>query len=389
MRNIFVAATIFPFLCFQSLVFSQPFTLVKDINPGRLGLGVVREPVNLTESNGSIFFNIQTSGAPNGLWKSDGTEEGTVRFEGFSADKMINVNGTLFFINGSAFCKSDGTQAGTEVVKTFSYKADNLTNVKGKLYFTVDVAKFTKVNDSVTYVSYDKELWKSDGTEGGTEAIKEFSYVQNMVAVGDLLFFSANESAAPDRDFVKLWKSDGTPGGTLLVKDIYTGSWNANSPNFFNANGVLYFLGWEDTHGAELWKSDGTEAGTVLIKDIEPGSDGITVSSFCMLNNNAYFFAKTPANVVGFWKTDGTAAGTLLVKDMGNFNPPSSLIRVNNTLFFSAYDNSVDRELWKSDGTTAGNVIVKNINRDGSSFPRNLIDVNGVLYFFADDNSVP
>ncbi|MGJ5635029.1 hypothetical protein, partial [Nostoc sp. CALU 1950] len=65
----------------------------------------------------------------------------------------------------SELWKSDGTEAGTVRVKdintaTIHSSPQNLTNVNGTVYFVA--------NDS----SGDSELWKSDGTEAGTVRVK-------------------------------------------------------------------------------------------------------------------------------------------------------------------------------------------------------------------------
>jgi ELWxxDGT repeat protein len=36
------------------------------------------------------------------------------------------------------------------------------------------------------FFTISNELWKSDGTIAGTQAVKDFSAIQNMVAVGDI-----------------------------------------------------------------------------------------------------------------------------------------------------------------------------------------------------------
>ena len=89
--------------------------------------------------NGASYF-----AAANGLWKSDGTEAGTVllRGTGFSGGitSLMAVNGTIYFAgtdatNGPGLWKSDGTAAGTVLIKNMS--ASNLANVNGRLFFSV------------------------------------------------------------------------------------------------------------------------------------------------------------------------------------------------------------------------------------------------------------
>ena len=64
-------------------------------------------------------------------------------------------------------------------------------------------------------------LWKSDGTPAGTVLVKDIypdgiydSNLEYLTAVGSTLFFTASEGPNNDR----LWKSDGTAAGTVLVK---------------------------------------------------------------------------------------------------------------------------------------------------------------------------
>ena len=71
-----------------------------------------------------------------------------------------------------------------------------------------------------------RELWKSDGTPAGTQLVKAVMpgqnfllYPQALAAVGSDVYFQADDGA----NGTELWKSDGTAFGTYLVKDIDPG----------------------------------------------------------------------------------------------------------------------------------------------------------------------
>ena len=230
----------------------------------------------------------------------------------------------------------------------------------------------------------------------GTSLLKDIApgvaslSINNVLAVGDRLFFAISNGAAS----TDLWTSDGTAAGTVLVKSGFVGSSGAG---FFgqlvDVSGTLFFKATDSVNGTELWKSDGTPAGTQLVKDVLPGiGDGISLSggfnSAANVNGTLYFVGIDATTGFELWKTDGTAAGTVLVKDIvvGASSRPSELTNVNGTLFFVAQDNVAGSELFRSDGTAAGTVVVRDINVGGfGSNPRLLTNVNGTLFFVAND----
>ena len=88
---------------------------------------------------------------------------------------------------GDEIWKSDGSEAGTVRVKDIrsdgGSSPSNLTNVNGTLFF--------RANDGTT----GDELWKSDLTEEGTELVRPgLRPIQRLTAVDDLLFFSGDDS---------------------------------------------------------------------------------------------------------------------------------------------------------------------------------------------------
>ena len=392
MGKIFVAFTFLATFCFQSQVSGQPFTLVKDINGG-IPFNMPR-PSNLTEKDGLLLFKI-TSGPAKGLWKSNGFAEGTVRIKEVSdferIGRIVKLDHTIFFttVNSNTVTvglwKSDGTETGTTLIKTWpvatTYYDETsfriLSGVHGTVFFV-----FRNAGDK-------DELWKSDGTSLGTEPIKTFDRIGDLIDIGGALLFGASEnsSAIP---YNQLWKTDGTLAGTSLVKNIGVGQ-------FFGINGVWLFTGDYQINGTELWRTDGTEAGTTMLKDIEPGRNGSYFNKLAVANGNLYFFivlANDKGNAL--WKSDGTSGGTVMVTnfDVSPYGTVNNMISVNGTIYFSAYDHATGTELWKSDGTEAGTKMVKNIIPDpdpdfpGSSNPTSLTNVDGELYFAANYSAI-
>lgn len=139
-----------------------------------------------------------------------------------------------------------------------------LTEVNGMLYFVA------------TSDTYGRELWKTDGTQAGTVIVKDIDPGSvdrdgepvRLTEMDGILYFSAS-------DFIngrELWRSDGTELGTFMVKDIYFGQHGSLPKEMTAVNGILYFSADDGVYSTELWKSDGTEAGTTMVKDIKAGS---------------------------------------------------------------------------------------------------------------------
>ena len=148
------------------------------------------------------------------------------------------------------------------------------------------------------------ELWMTDGTEEGTELVKDInegtgdSECQNFYIVGGRLLFTANSAAG-----FELWQTDGTTAGTEMVKDIWPGASSAftdlvnNNQYFYVWNDVLYFNAKDGQVGWELWRSDGTDSGTFLLKDIHNafGDLGHSFSkSYAEYNGKLYFASRGP-----------------------------------------------------------------------------------------------
>jgi ELWxxDGT repeat protein len=234
----------------------------------------------------------------------------------------------------------------------------------------------------------------SDGTDAGTFMVKEEGgYPTLLTAVNGMLFFTDGDSVHGR----ELWMSDGTENGAAIVKDIHPNGQqfayeNGSRPqNLTSFKGELYFSADDGVHGSELWKSDGTLDGTMLVKDVDPALSGIYFyqhqSNFTDVNGTLYFVARDSVHGVGLWKSDGTTDGTVFLKDFiprpyyySGYTLPGNFIGVNGMLYFTADDSSHGVELWRSDGTAAGTAMVSDLSPGNSNLSW-MTNVNGTLYF--------
>jgi ELWxxDGT repeat protein len=267
--------------------------------------------------------------------------------------------------DGYELWKSDGTEAGTLPVKDIrpgssSSSPYRLTNVAGTLFFSAD--------DGAT----GDELWKSDGTDSGTLPVADIrpgassSNPNRLTNVAGTLFFSANDGTTG----IELWKSDGTPGGTDPLRDINVGPTGSFPGQITDIGGTAFFVANDGTTGVELWKSDGTPAGTLPVDDIRPGAGSASIDGLLDFDGTAYFGADDGATGEELWKSDGTSAGTELVEDVRPGGPNSSatpLLPIPGGFLFNANDGTTGTEIWKAVDATAPDTQITSGPTDGST----------------------
>jgi ELWxxDGT repeat protein len=380
-------------------------TITRDIAFGEAGSSVA----NVTNINGTVYFS--ASDGTSGLWKSNGTLDGTVKIK-----QLGNLG--------------------------------NFVNLNGTLYFTASGA------------GNDVELWKSDGTAAGTVLVKDLvagsegSNPEQLTAVGNNLYFwAATNPERKDQKFLYRGSVDNT--GTMTVDEIINGgTYTDGSSEFTNVNGTLYYralvetdvellrinaAGQSDDPAPEIIRipingdptqfipSKATKLTAVgnslfFVADsyyegyelhrITNGSDVVTVfdvngtTSASISNNNderwrmalvgntLYFSASGGAGDEELWKIANaeTAAANSQVRVRENDNDPIpsnplNLTSFNGKLFFTAEAGADGRELWSSSGTQSGTQLLKDINTNpnATSSPDELTVAGGFLYFSADD----
>ncbi len=231
------------------------------------------------------------------------------------------------------------------------------------------------------------ELWISDGTEDGTQLLKDINPDPNFsdgnsdpgsfIEYDGRVFFSAR---APGTG-IELWVTDGTEEGTELFLDIQEGEGDGAPHDFVVFQDQLWFTATTEDEGAELWVSDGTPDGTELFLNIETGSDSASPDHKYVTTEGGlmYFSAETADEGRELWLSDGTSVGTQLLKDIAEgsaSSSPSQFTSVGSDVFFSAETDSLGTEVWRTDGTESGTRISADINPgEGSSNPGDLIEI--------------
>lgn len=338
--------------------------VLKDINTGSSS----SSPRNFFIFGNAVYFSALTAVGIE-LWKTDGTEAGTVLVKNINQKTgsistissnprfFTKYNNQLYFkaedgITGSQIWKTDGTDAGTVRVSNGNpgnangLSIQDLTAGGSYMYFTG--------NDG----NGDLELYKSDGTETGTTLVK------NINATGSSrpsifynykgkIFFKANDGVNGE----ELWMSDGTDAGTVMVKDINAGSGHSLSLHYSYGyyKGELYFTARGTAENAEVWKTDGTSTGTVKVSALNANGNS-NPSSYFVHANTLYFIAIYGAdgsNAYELFKTDGTTNGTQLthnINKQANGNAGIQFITAyQDKLVFAAREQNYGHELWAID----------------------------------------
>ena len=358
-------------------------TMVKDITAGSSG----STPRDFRVSGNYVYFNTN-GGTAIGQWRTDGTDAGTLRI-GDNAFGMTDINGTLFYGQGTSLFRTDGVAVGGVITPT--------TVRSGLTFNSIAAQLWTNFNGTYLFTADDgsgagEELWKSDGTPGGTQLVKDvepgptgsrpFWFIPYGPGGTSGVIFATLGGA----QIGSLFKSDGTAAGTGLLKDV-NASTGDSAPIFLTPfKNHLYFVAFEPgygmTGGGELYRTDGTAAGTGIFLDLNVGPVGGSITSLKAMGDWLYFSGNDPALNAGaeLWRTNGSVLE--FVKDInpGSANSSISAPTVSgNYLFFRATNTADGEELWRTDGTNFGTIRMSNLA--STVGVGTVVDVNGRLYF--------
>jgi autotransporter passenger strand-loop-strand repeat protein len=290
--------------------------------------------VTVVSPNPIVFAGINAAGQ-NGLWRTDGSPEGTFEVSVAGASSGGLFNGTFPYF----------TQLGNSMV--FRGKDAN-----GRL-----------------------QLWSTDGTPSGTSEISVAGAAGGGLAPSDIIAIVENVIAKHPAVFagndnhgkVNLWVTDGTSKGTSELSVAGASPFGLNPTNLAQAGNKVVFTGFDSNSIARMWSTDGTKAGTKEVSVVSVSNPHGYVSREVLGFEKTFFngTATFGLHVPNLWVTNLTPAGTSELSVPGQ--SPDGLdptditgdpTNVNKFLFLNGVDANSNRNLWASDGTKQGTVEI-------------------------------
>ncbi len=299
------------------------------------------------------------------------------------------MNNILYFratdnIHGAEIWRSDGAEAGTYMLKDIN---PGISDCSNSFFMS---GQYFAVMDDILYFAADGggnniELWRSDGTEAGTYLVKDFavggsSVPEFITAIDNNIYFRCINGAGES----ELWKSDGTEAGSVLLKQMWVIAKEYKNM-FMEFEGYIYFAGDDDdAYDQELWRTDGTPSGTELFMNVNPfAGDGSEPHQFFILNEKLFFLADDGADEFIF-TSDGTIPGTqkLLDENGDSFTPNNyEFLKSENKIYFAADNEDDNSGIWITDGTKAGTRFLSDI--ESGAFNANgaaVVSGNNIVY---------
>ena len=420
--------------------------MVKDINPASPS----SFPHTFVELNGALLFRADDGRHGEDWWRTDGTAAGTrlvkdvpgstSTWSSAAVRAHAVVGNTLSFAAASTgagieLWKTDGTDAGTVMVKDI---------VRGPAHSGPE--RFVVLGDTLFFSALNG-VWKSDGTDAGTVQVGSFPSPKPLAAVGGRVLFQAPARGIPGTE---LWATDGTAEGTVFLKDINPGAVGSDpgtrpfdapvddhvQDRFLVSGGVMYFAATTAAHGRELWRTDGTPEGTRLVADAVPGPEGSHPLHIVEHGGEIYYSGMSPNYRVGVYRVaaDGTTTPLLtlapgVATGLGSSGgrlyftaslPPQStmalfalddarasmaevrrfeswmlgaatrgFVTLGDATYFGLGSGLTGHagtfQLWRTDGTAGGTTFVEDFYNITPAEEPELVSFGGALYFSGGD----
>ena len=325
-------------------------------------------------------------------WATDGTFEGTTQPDGYDSE----FSGVEPYVELGDFVI--GTSLDNESVGQYQRELVVIDKSDGLTRQTIDInpsggsfpGSFLTYGTNVYFAADDgsrgAELWKTDGTSGGTQLVADVvpgeagSSPVWLTEFQGRLYFSADHG---------LWSYDQATDDLLQLRQ-FDRTPSTLGPQLLTASSEAIYFVADGGNGDELWKFDGEDVSEVV--DLNAGPEGSRPTGLALLNDQLIFSGYVPEVGNELWVLDTTDDSVQLLADLrvgtstGPPVLPRGLYTHNGVSYFRVDNRQNGTELWRSDGTAEGTFLLADINPGSSSSgARDFFEFQGRLFFLAND----
>ncbi|HET8804109.1 MAG TPA: T9SS type A sorting domain-containing protein [Aequorivita sp.] len=350
--------------------------LVADINPGYYDSNNNQyHPMDFAKAGNQIVFFAMSEIGGIELYKCDLDGNNTSLLKNINGTTTSSINPSSFLItfnneayfmaddgvHGGELWKTDGTENGTVMVK-------DVTSNGGTPFYDPFIFK-----DYLYFKSFlvsSQSLWRTDGTETGTESITNMPVIEVLTTSDDYIFFASSNEYPPSTITNKIWKIDVNNNEELIEElpiheDVELGG---------IYNNYLYFPADDPSTGyGAIYKTDGTPHTAEKVfyaPNYHTFQDMIVCGGYLyILRGSGNYGTKE------IWRTDGTSGGSEII-----ISATTHPVFTNSTSC-TCLDNS---EFLFNDITTVGIYSINGTENEPRLHPINVIDENFELQYMGD-----
>jgi ELWxxDGT repeat protein len=329
--------------------------LLKDVYPGPTGQDGL---TTVRRAGGYAWMNASDPNHGRELWRSDGTTAGTKRVADLNPGPADSDPSFPTILNGKAYFTADNGTNGyalhrsrgpgdVQMVKDIWPQPSGIHDYPGS------ILSLTRAGSLIYFVGTNgpdngPQLWKTDGTNNGTEVVRfigvgpEGARPYLLTGFRNRLYFVARPGTTPGG--TSLWRTDGQMANTVEVKVLSNANQAVKNCQPAITGGHLFFPVHDNNFGTELWTSDGTTDGTRRLTDTNPGQNDGAIGCPEAGGPNVYIFARGTGNVPEWWRSNGTPGGTTRIARFTGFRSVGDPEYIRNGMVFSDMDDGTHGE---------------------------------------------